>query len=148
MPAFIKQYTDPIGASPLLSLHRNLVRIESISGNENAVGVWLVEYLTKQNYTVEVQPVVGVQEKAANRFNVLAYIGENRTTRTLVSSHIDVVPPYLPYKVRGHKISGRGTVDAKGSVAAQIQAVEELRESGEVGEGDVAMLFVIGEESA
>ncbi|KAI9776347.1 MAG: hypothetical protein M1839_000427 [Geoglossum umbratile] len=156
MPAFIKQYTDPIGASPLLSLHRDLVRIESVTGNENAVGMWLVEYLTKLNYTVEMQPVVGGQTKvkgvgmasaATGRFNVLAYIGKSKTTRALLSSHIDVVPPYWPYEVRGQKISGRGSVDAKGCVAAQIQAVEELRGSGEIREGDVALLFVVGEET-
>ncbi|KAH0542257.1 hypothetical protein FGG08_003379 [Glutinoglossum americanum] len=159
MPAFVKQFTDPVGASPLLSLHRDLVRIESITGNENAVGTWLVEYLTKRNFTVEMQPVFGEKAKdkvaarggkvsvASDRFNILAYIGKNRTTRTLVSSHLDVVPPYWPYEVHGQKISGRGTVDAKGSMATQIRAVEELWENSEIGEGDVAMLFVVGEET-
>ncbi|KAH0547856.1 hypothetical protein GP486_008403, partial [Trichoglossum hirsutum] len=155
MPAFVKQWTDPIGVSPILSLHRSLVSIESISGNENAVGNWLLDYLRKQGFTVEKQcvsmekmPVV--KEKQKNtvecRFNVLAYMGESRRTRTLITSHLDVVPPYLPYKVHGHEIYGRGSVDAKGSVASQIRAVEELREAGEISEGDVALLFVVGEE--
>lgn len=37
-------------------------------------------------------------------------------------------------------------MDAKGSVATQIKAVEELRAAGKIGEGDVALLFVVGEE--
>jgi len=36
-------------------------------------------------------------------------------------------------------------VDAKGSVACQIVAVEELIKEGVIMEGDVAMLYVLGE---
>jgi acetylornithine deacetylase len=63
-----------------------------------------------------------------------------------VTSHIDVVPPYIPYSVQGTTIYGRGSNDAKGSVATQIQAVEELRQSGKIGDGDVGLLYVVGEE--
>jgi len=66
--------------------------------------------------------------------------------RTIVSSHIDVVPPHIPYSISGNTIYGRGSNDAKGSVATQIQAVEELRKAGKISDGDVAMLFVVGEE--
>lgn len=38
-------------------------------------------------------------------------------------------------------------MDAKGSVATQITAFEELREKGKIGEGDVGLLFVVGEET-
>lgn len=64
----------------------------------------------------------------------------------LVSSHIDTVPPFWEYERKGKEIWGRGTVDAKGSVASQIVAFEELREKGKILEGDVALLFVVGEE--
>ena len=80
------------------------------------------------------------------RYNVFAYVGRERKTKTLVSSHIDTVPPFWPYERKGDEIWGRGSVDAKGSVACQIKAVEELLEDGTIGEGDVAMLFVVGEE--
>jgi len=66
--------------------------------------------------------------------------------RTIVTSHIDCVPPHIPYSISGSTIYGRGSNDAKGSVATQIQAVEELRKAGKVGDGDVALLFVVGEE--
>ena len=66
--------------------------------------------------------------------------------RTIVTSHIDVVPPHIPYSFSGSTIYGRGSNDAKGSVATQIQAVDELRKSGQVGDGDVGLLYVVGEE--
>lgn len=64
----------------------------------------------------------------------------------LVSSHVDTVPPYWKYERNGEEIWGRGSVDAKGSVATQILAFEELWHQGTIREGDVGLLFVVGEE--
>src|SRR5262249_27528743 len=69
----------------LLDLHRRLVEIESITGNEKKVGKWLASYLEKQNLTVE------LQEVGIDRFNVFAYPGGERKTEVLVTSHIDTV---------------------------------------------------------
>ncbi|RDL34645.1 Zn-dependent exopeptidase [Venustampulla echinocandica] len=128
----------------LLSLHKDLVEIESITGNENGVGKYLIQYLEAQNFTVETQDVGSATN--ASRQNILAYLGSKRETRVLISSHIDVVPPYWPYERRGDEIWGRGTVDAKGSVATQITAVEELLAEDKICPGDIALLFVVGEE--
>ena len=140
-----------VSSSPLLSLHRDLIEIESITGNEYRVGKYLKEYLTDHNFTVEtqlVEPLDLLQHgKQPPRYNILAYPGESRRTRILVSSHIDTVPPFWPYQVRDHhEIWGRGSVDAKGCVATQITAVRELLASGDIGTGDVSFLFVVGEE--
>lgn len=72
-------------ALELLFLHRSLCEIESISGNEEKVGRFLKSYLESHNFTVELQEV----EK--NRYNVLAWPGEQRFTKVLVTSHIDTV---------------------------------------------------------
>jgi acetylornithine deacetylase len=134
---------------------RSLLDIESISGNDYDVRIYLIDYLRSRNFTVETQDV-GPLHKPGNtsnklnnkpRFNVLSYPGNKRETRVMLSSHIDTAPPYWPYEIReGGMIYGRGTVDAKGCVAAQTIAVEELLSSKEVAEGDVALLFVVGEE--
>ncbi|KAK3322922.1 hypothetical protein B0H66DRAFT_217071 [Apodospora peruviana] len=128
-------------SSPLISLHKALVEHPSITGSETNVGHFLAEHLKSKNFTVRSQNVDG------DRHNVLAYVGDSAKTRVLVTSHIDTVPPYWPYERRGDELWGRGTVDAKGSVAAQIIAVESLIGDGEIGEGDVALLFVVGEET-
>jgi acetylornithine deacetylase len=143
LPQFIKKYADPISTSPLLSLHKSLIDIPSISGNEREVGQWLSNYLISKNFTVETQSV----SEDGERFNIFAYIGQNRTTHTLVTSHIDTVPPYIPHRVSSGSIYGRGSNDAKSSVAAQITAVEELIASSTIHEGDVSLLFVVGEET-
>lgn len=125
----------------LLKLHRSLVDIESISGNEHDVAQYLAKYLKYAGLTVELQPV------AENRHNVYAYFGKQRHTSVVVTSHIDTVPPFIPYSVDGSKIRGRGTCDAKGSVVTQIIAFLDLLNRGELKEGEVSLLFVVGEEN-
>lgn len=61
------------------------------------------------------------------------------------------VPPFLPYKYKENgkntTIFGRGSVDAKGSVATQVIAVNNLLSSKKISPDDVAVLYVIGEET-
>lgn len=145
LPQFIRNIADPISTSPLFSLHKSLIEIPSITGTEREVGEWLANYLISKNFTVETQSV----SDDGGRFNVFAYLGKNRTTNTLVTSHIDTVPPYIPYEYRGSSgsIHGRGSNDAKSSVASQIIAVQELISEKIISEGDVSLLFVVGEET-
>ncbi len=128
----------------LLALHKKLIKIESISDNELEVGNWLASYLKDNGFTVEKQQV------AKDRYNLLAY-GSKRETTILLSSHIDTVPPYWPYYYNKTTdvIGGRGSVDAKASVAAQIMAVKGLRKDGEakILRDDISLLFVVGEET-
>ncbi|KUJ22386.1 Zn-dependent exopeptidase [Mollisia scopiformis] len=133
-------------SSSLLELHKSLIEHESITGNEHNVAKYLISYLKSKNFTVETQDVGPFEGSNKPRENILAYVGKQRKTRTLVSSHIDTVPPYWEYKSIGDEIWGRGSVDAKGSVATQIIAVEQLLAAGKIAEGDVALLFVVGEE--
>jgi len=132
--------------SSLLKLHKGLVEHESITGNEHNVAKYLISCLKDKNFTVEVQAVDPYQGSKTPRENIYAYIGKQRKTKVLVSSHIDTVPPFWPYERRGDEIWGRGSVDAKGSVATQITAVEELLAAGKLDHGDVSLLFVVGEE--
>ncbi len=150
---------SPSYRDALLALHKSLVEIPSISGTENEVASFLLEYLTARNYVAQLQflPPATNTPHGAERFNVLAWPGPTRNPkpRILVTSHIDVVPPYIPYDIDADgdhidadtRISGRGSVDAKGSVAAQIIATEELLTTQEIPRGDVMLLFVVGEET-
>ncbi|KAG5957447.1 hypothetical protein E4U58_006025 [Claviceps cyperi] len=139
----------------LLDLHKELVSISSISGYENAVGHFLVDYLTERGYNVELQPVPAIDSAAKERFNVLAWRSESKqaaSPRVVVSSHMDVVPPHIPYAIDDGEITkhsvirGRGSVDAKGSVASMIIALEQLHRANSIDPHDVMLLFVVGEE--
>ncbi|CAN9212887.1 unnamed protein product [Alternaria alternata] len=130
---------DPSTAKDLLHLHRKLIEIESITENEKHVGEWLSDYLRARDWTVE------KQEVSKDRYNLLAY-GSKRETTILLSSHIDTVPPYWPYYYNETTdvIGGRGSVDAKGSVAPMIIAAQDIK--GHL-QDDISLLFVVGEET-
>ncbi|KAJ5834348.1 Peptidase M20 [Penicillium robsamsonii] len=150
---------DIISDSPLLSLHRDLVKIESISGNEHDVGLFVAQYLEARNFTVvkqEVPPVKG-QEDVKTRYNIYAVPKSYTEPPSIIlTSHIDTVPPFIPYSVHQPTadsttldsedfiLGGRGSVDAKGSVAAQIFATLETLDS--TPEAKLGLLFVVGEE--
>jgi acetylornithine deacetylase len=144
----------------LLALHKALIEIPSVTGDENEVAMYLVDYLTDLGLQAELQFLPSPAASARPRFNVLAWPGTSRarpTPRVLVSSHIDTVPPYIPYSATPEGtagpdtvIAGRGSVDAKASVAAQVTALLDLIQAGELAPDgaarDVLLLFVVGEE--
>lgn len=141
----------------VLQLLETLVSYPSAKGEENEVGQFLVDYLEQKGYQVDIQFVPPPKDypNVPDRFNVLAWQGDRKPSyKTLVTSHIDVVPPHIPWEIEGGEISkhtiikGRGTTDAKGSVATQIVAVNHLLSTNtDVNPEDIILLFVVGEET-
>ena len=119
-----------------VTLTRQLVDIESISGNEAAVGNYLYGELCRIGYQTRKMPVEG------NRFNVYATSPDQPEPTVVFSTHMDTVPPFIPSSEDTGRIYGRGSCDAKGIIAAQIAAAERLRRQGIY----VGLLFVVGEE--
>ena len=117
---------------------RRLVDIESISGNEAAIGDFLYDQLRVLGYDAEKLPV------EADRNNVWAkWPGRGRSGPAVVlSTHTDTVPPFIPSSEDGTRIYGRGSCDAKGIIATQVAAAERLRSEGI----HVGLLFLVGEE--
>lgn len=145
----------PLYRDSLISLHKSLVDFNSTTGSEAEVGEFLIDYLTEQGFVAERQTLPS-SNGSAMRFNVVAWPSsrEANSSKIVVTSHIDTVPPYIPYSRSGPEpptaetvIAGRGTVDAKGSVATQITAVLDLLSAGEVTGNDVMLVYVVGEET-
>ncbi len=57
--------------------------------------------------------------------------------------HLDTVPPYVPPRLEGTRLFGRGASDAKGIAAAMMVAADRLVTNGEK---RIDVLFVVGEE--
>ena len=71
------------------------------------------------------------------------YAGLPGETPDLVfSTHMDTVPPHIPFSEDDEFMYGRGVSDAKGIIAAQCVAAEVLRAAG----FRIGLLFVSGEE--
>jgi len=119
-----------------VALTRQLVDIESITGNEGPVGDFLSGQLNRLGYEPKKMRVEG------ERCNVYATTPQQPQPTIVFSTHMDTVPPFIRSSEDGRRVYGRGSCDAKGIIAAQIAAAETLRREGI----RVGLLFLVGEE--
>ena len=120
----------------VVALTRKLVDIESITGNEGAVGDVIQSELQGLGYDAVKMPVEGPRE------NVWATLPGHPHPAVVLSTHMDTVPPFIPSAEDEKNVYGRGSCDAKGIIAAQIAAAEGLRRE----HIHVGLLFLVGEE--
>ncbi|MDT7688128.1 MAG: acetylornithine deacetylase [Acidobacteriota bacterium] len=119
----------------LFELTRRLIDIPSVSGEEGEVGRFLASHLGGLGYRVE------LQEVEPGRANVIATTGAR--PRVVLSTHMDTVPPFIASSEDETHVRGRGSCDAKGIIAAQIEACERLRAEGVE---ETGLLFTLDEE--
>jgi len=121
----------------IFKLTKDLVAIPSETGNEGAIGEFLVKYIKEMGMEVE------TQEVATGRKNIYAHF-PGVTPKILFNTHIDTVPPQYGPDEDDENIYGRGSCDTHGILATQLEAISELH-----GEGlkDVGILLVVGEET-
>ena len=113
---------------------RRLIEIESITGQEHAVCDFIRRTAEEIGFEVSVHAVEG------ERKNVVARICD---PKVVLTTHMDTVSPYVPFSEDGEYLYGRGACDAKGILAAMIEAGRTLIEDGV---RDFGLLFVVGEE--
>lgn len=121
--------TDPI------ALTEALVDIPSPTGDERAVVEFMAGVLTTLEYRLQRLEVEPGREVLYATLDAPVVV---------LSTHLDVVPPHLPFRADREWLYGRGTCDAKGIAATMLAAAEELRAAGE---RRVGLLFVVGEET-
>ncbi|MBC7315624.1 MAG: ArgE/DapE family deacylase [Chloroflexi bacterium] len=123
-----------------------LVRAPSLTGQEGKAAMLVQQELERLGYDE-----VSVDEAG----NVIGCLRGGPGRRVLLHAHVDVVDPGDPSLWRHHPFSGaieegclwgRGAVDDKGSVAAQVYALGLLREAGITPPGDLLLAAVVGEE--
>lgn len=117
-----------------LQVTRDLVAIESITGNEEPVVAYLESAIEEMGLDVR------SEEVAPGRRNIMA--GPERP-RVLFCTHTDTVPPFLTPSEDDEFLHGRGACDTKGISAALLGAGARLLENGV---RDFGYLFVVGEE--
>jgi acetylornithine deacetylase len=115
-------------------LTRQLIDIPSVSGEEKAVAEFLRGYLAEMGAAAQ------LEEAEPDRPNLFACWGR---PQVVLSTHTDTVPPFFPSREDERFIYGRGACDAKGILAAQVDAAARLRAEGV---GDFGLLFLVGEE--
>ena len=117
-----------------------LLSIDSTSGKERDVALWLAERLPGM-FPASNRPVLRVDEVGDGTLNLLLTWGE---PRIVFCSHLDTVPPYIPPTFSEERIAGRGSCDAKGQVFTLVEACKRLAEEGR---SDFGLLLLAGEET-
>ena len=118
----------------VVAVAAELLAIDSSSGSEGRIIDYVSRWLVARGWNVT------VQEVTPGRGNVWASRAGGGVT---MSTHLDTVPPYVPPRVEGSRLCGRGACDAKGILAAMLAAADNLATSGEE---RVDLLLVVGEE--
>ena len=147
---------DRINRTALISLMQALIRINSVNPLLSSEGVgeadicrYIGDYLKKLGLTVR------YQEIQKNRVNVIGILkGTGRGPTLMLNGHTDTVSvenmTVDPFdaRIKEGKLYGRGALDMKAGVAAQISAIQTLIESGIKLKGDVILALVADEEYA
>lgn len=104
-----------------LDILHGLVAIPSATGNESAAVTWLQQQARADG--------LRVVEDAAGNF--IAEAGTGPRTLLFVG-HVDTVPGHIPVRVEGGQLWGRGSVDAKGPLAAAYCLARRLKGSKDI----------------
>ncbi len=120
--------------SDVVTLATELLSVESTTGRERDAVDLVARWLIARGWDVS------LQEVEPGRSNVWA---TRRGGGVTLSTHLDTVPPYVPPRLEGNRLYGRGSSDAKGIAAAMMIAAQRLADAGEE---RVDLLFVVGEE--
>lgn len=120
--------------SDVVALASELLSHESTTGRERDAVDFVARWLISRGWNVT------LQEVETQRSNVWA---TRRGGGVTLSTHLDTVPPYVPPRLEGSRLYGRGSSDAKGIAAAMMIAAQRLADAGE---DRVDLLFVVGEE--
>jgi acetylornithine deacetylase len=118
----------------VVALAAELLAIQSFTRDEGAAIDFVARWLVSRGWNVN------IQEVSPGRGNVWASRAGGGVT---LSTHLDTVPPYVPPRLEGDRLYGRGACDAKGIAAAMLVAAEQLVQQGEE---RVDLLLVVGEE--
>lgn len=118
-----------------IELFRDILNIDSTSGNEGVLADFLEQRLLSPGCTVQRYDV------GDGTCNLLFSWG---TPEVVFCSHLDTVPPYIPPVFDDESVHGRGSCDAKGQIFAMYEACRVLESKGYDGFG---LLLLAGEET-
>jgi acetylornithine deacetylase len=127
-----------------INLLRELIAIPSVSGQETELAVFVEQTVRRWGLDV-----------ARNGNAVQVEVrGWGAGPTLALASHLDVVPPgagwtrdpFTPV-IEGTRLYGRGSGDAKASVAAMLYAAKDLVDSGGMDAGRMLVILGYGEET-
>lgn len=126
-----------------------MVAIPSVTGREGLMKDYLAKAFEEMGLDVELQHV------DSDRYNVIGKLGEG-PIKLMLCTHTDVIPaldeslwhtPPFEATMKDGRIYGRGSTDAKGSLAAAMEAMQRAKKMLKKVEGSAALAAVAEEET-
>jgi acetylornithine deacetylase/succinyl-diaminopimelate desuccinylase-like protein len=132
----LEQLRRAVKRERLLDTARRLIAVPSRTGEAGAVADCLAEILSGEGFVVD-RPDGGHPTAPA----VVVRLASGRPGRTLqFNGHLDTVHlPFVPPAVEGDQLTGSGSSDMKAGVAAAVEALRVLRETGTLTAGSVLL---------
>ncbi len=118
-----------------IDLLTRMIKIYSPSGNEEEISFFLADEIK----------LLGFQVHRDEVGNVIGEIGEGSPV-VLLCGHMDTVEGEIPVRIEDGKLYGRGSVDAKGPLAAMIVAASYFVKEGFPGK--ILVVGVVDEEGS
>ncbi|CAH0418118.1 ArgE/DapE family deacylase [Periweissella ghanensis] len=132
-----------------LQILQDIIKIESVNGNEAAVAEYLQRLFTQHGIESQLIPY------ADGRSNLVATLPGTGDKVLGFTGHMDVVAAgdesawlYPPFSatIDGNKLYGRGSSDMKSGLAAMVIAMIELKDRNVSLPGTIKLLATVGEE--
>jgi succinyl-diaminopimelate desuccinylase len=120
----------------LVEIATRLIVVPSPTGRAGEVSDTMAEILIEEGFAVD-RPEAGHPDAPA----VVARLASGRAGRVLqFDGHLDTVHlPFVPPKVEGDRLTGSGSCDMKGGVAAAVEALLALRDADALPAGEVLL---------
>jgi succinyl-diaminopimelate desuccinylase len=135
-PSTLKRIRAHVNRQRLVETALRLIEVPSPTGEAGAVCDRLAAILQAEGWKVE-RPIAGHAAAPA----VVVRLASGRPGPTIqFDGHLDTVHlPFVPPQVQEGLITGSGASDMKSGVAAAVEAVRALRESGALAAGSVLL---------
>ncbi len=133
-PQLAERLRQAVKRERLLDTAQQLISVPSRTGEGGAVADRLAELLRGDGFTVE-RPIAGHVDAPA----VVVRFAGGKPGRTLqFDGHLDTVYlPFAPPAVADGQLTGSGAADMKSGVAAAVEALRVLRETGALTAGSI-----------
>jgi acetylornithine deacetylase/succinyl-diaminopimelate desuccinylase-like protein len=136
LSSLCERVSKAVDRGRLLDTARRLVAVPSRTGEAGAAADCLGQMLAAEGFAVE-RPAAGHPAAPA----VVVRLDSGRPGRTLqFDGHLDTVHlPFVPPAVNGGRLTGSGSCDMKGGVAAAVEALRAVRDAGLLAGGAVLL---------
>jgi succinyl-diaminopimelate desuccinylase len=133
-PVIVDRIASAVSRQRLTDTALALCSIYSPTGEAGEVSDRLAELLASDGFHLE-RPVAGWPAAPA----VVARLKAGRPGRVLqFDGHLDTVHlPFVPPTIAGDRLTGSGSIDMKGGVAAAVEALRAVRDSGLLSAGEI-----------